>query len=230
MTAAARVAEFSPALGTQLQLELVADPSVGEKRLAVAATAALHDPHKTARTLASLARSAKEDPKFRVTAAEAAAGFDRELGVDALVSLAADTVFEQRFGAILVLERFDRQHAAKQLRRIASDASEPLSLRFDAVDVLWDLDPDAARPQLRAIFAALLLPDSRPFDLIERVGAKDPGFAASLLKVLALSHRLPAAYRIRAADLLRRYDRHQAAKVQARLAADPVVTAYRQAH
>ncbi|MFD2473658.1 trypsin-like peptidase domain-containing protein [Amycolatopsis silviterrae] len=228
--AAARVTEFSPAFGSRLQLELVADPSLGEKRVAVAATAAVHDPRNAATALAELARSANEHPKFRITAAEAAAGLDREVGVDVLTSLAADRWFEQRFAAILTLERFDRQRAAKQLQRIADHPSEPLRLRLDAVDVLWDLDPDAARPKLLTIFSALILPDNRPFDLIERVGAVDPGLAARLLSALSLSHRLPADYRLRAADRLRRYDRHQAAKVQARLANDPVVMAYREAH
>jgi hypothetical protein len=153
--AARQVANSRSHYGLQLLLQLTADSSMTEARIAAGQAAGKMEPTRGSAALSQLAEEQQLDSTTRLTAALAAMDFDPSQGLSALIKLASSRRIHaiDRLRAAKAVAHRDRDQGANLLRKLAEDNTVNASYRIGAAEDLADYNP---------AFSALLLRDLKP--------------------------------------------------------------------
>ncbi|MGW5702123.1 trypsin-like peptidase domain-containing protein [Amycolatopsis japonica] len=238
--AASRAVEAGLAGSRELQLDLIEDSTMGDDRVTAGLSAGLAEPATAARLLAHLVgnreaiqdrygRETEDGVEFWAKAGLGAAELDREVGLEALESLALDSEYSAlaRARAALAMATVDRDTGLSLLRKLNEDGDAEISVRIEAAVALYEVDPERGTEATRSLLPpAASLGAQWRITLGTKIGRKAPHLGMEVLRAVAFSPLVGPGTRLAAANAASRLDHPEAGQVRASVRSDPEVRDY----
>ncbi|MFI5610686.1 trypsin-like peptidase domain-containing protein [Amycolatopsis sp. NPDC051903] len=225
--AAAEAAVAIDPAAVRWQLDLVADPSMGDARISTALSAGVLEPKAAADALVRLLQPYDTDTEFLIQAATTAAELDRETGLAALWRVLRETDRSWlRLKAARAIDAVDDVEGLAAFAELSDSHRTNLSVQVAAAQELWLRLPDAGRQRLVSIFAWSHSGLGGQIASAAAIAERDRTLGIMLLREIALNSSVQPKQRLEAAKRIAYFSAADADAVRRRLANDDAVAKY----
>ncbi|MET7989726.1 trypsin-like peptidase domain-containing protein [Amycolatopsis sp. NPDC005232] len=226
---AAESASVIDPAAVEMQLDLIADPAMGDARIMVALSAGRIAAEAAAAAVARLVQPAEDDFELLVQAAAAAAELHLETGVAVLGELAGELYLPRvRLEAARLLVQFDEASGTAALFDLAEQRWAGATVRAAAAEALWLRDRPVGHELLIRLFSSHTSGIGEQVARAVRISRTDRSLGIDLLRSIGLNAAARPVERIAAQRELGKLNRRAAELVNARLEQDPAVVRYRE--
>jgi hypothetical protein len=240
--AAARAMEIDPGSGLALQLDLIADSSMGDDRITVGLSAGQQDPAAAATALARLVSDRDTFPSlssqehtseshgFRIRVGRAATRLDPAVGLPILERLVLDRdQFDTtRIQAAEATAEVEHDHGLELLRQLA-EGTETEDMRVAAAVKLHELDRELGEKTVLSLISPRQLRPlaaERRLALGGRIGDSNRTLGIKVLHQVATDTGVRPKLRLNAASAVTALDWEQGSQLAAIVGGDPLVSGY----